>query len=265
MLGGDWGRPHLLLACAAVAVVAALMPPLVGTGEAVAAAYASAAVTGAVGAVIAVGWDESAARSAAIAGPVALAVTTVLPTLALRLARMPRPELASTVDRLGEVAGSIDLDATGRRITAARRILTGLSTGCCAVAAAAAAVLGTGTSRWEWGLAAVIGVLLLARARLFGSRSQVLVPVAVAGLLAVLMASILLWRYAGDASRLRTWALPITGGAAVLALIIGGSAGRRTASPRTHRIADAVEILLQVAVAPLVLGVWGVYARIKNL
>ncbi len=265
LLGGDWGRPHLLLACAAVAVVAALIPPLVGAGEALAGAYGAAAITGAIGGLVAVAGDSSAIRAAAVAGPVALAVTTILPTLALRIARLPRPELAASTDDLVDLPGEVDVRLTQARVAAARRLLTGMTTGCLAVTGVCAVILGGSGAHWAWYLSAVLGVLILARARLFRERGQVLAPLLVAGLVLVTLAVILVRRDVGDVDHLEQIGLPFAAGLAVVFLGCGATAGRRSLSPRAHRLIDAGETLLQLSIVPLVLGVWGVYARIRQL
>src|SRR5205809_272423 len=52
---------------------------------------------------------------------------------------------------------------------------------------------------------------------------------------------------------------------AIGALVAGATAGRWEASPRQRRLADMLETLLLVSVAPLVLGAWDVYSKIFHL
>lgn len=264
VLGGPWGRAHLLLACAAVVVVAAVLPSMVGGGEPVAAALGGAGLLAGVGALVAVLSGGSPAGAAAVAAALGLAATTILPPLALRLARLPRPNLATTVDELAGLPGAVELDMTSRRVATARRLLTGLLTGCLTVTAVGVGVLLTGNDgaddRWGWALAGVLVALVLLRARLFRDRTQVSIPL-FAGLGATLL---------GAAEALivsRPGPLPAVVAAvtAVACLATGAAAGRWSPSPRTQRLVTAAETLLQISVVPLVLGVWDVYGLLMRL
>ncbi|WP_375484678.1 type VII secretion integral membrane protein EccD [uncultured Jatrophihabitans sp.] len=261
-VAGPWDRNRLLLACGALLVVAAVLPAVVGGFEAVAGGFAVLAVFGAIGAIITVTGDVSATRAAAVVAPLALALTTTLPALSLRLARLPRPDLASTAAELAELPGEIDQQRTAVRVASARVLLAGLSAGVFGVATVATLVLATSRSMAPQVLAGVLIALIMLRGRLFAARLPVLVSV-VAGAAALLgYAAIELLRH--DTLPLAVTAA-VAGGLGLVALAVGSTAGRWEATPRQRRLLDLLETLLLVAVAPLVLAVWDVYTKIFHL
>ena len=261
-LSGDWDRHRLLLACAALLVVAAVLPALVGGYEAVAGAYALLALFGLVGALIAVLGDVHATRAAAITAPLALAATTTLPTLSLRLARLPRPQLALTAPELAELPGEIDQALTEQRVATARALLTGLSSGALAVTAIGSIVLAASGDAWARSLAGVLVALVLLRSRLFAARQPVFVGVAAAVVALVGLAATTI----PDATQRELVVTALVAAAiAIGTLVVGVTAGRWTASPRQRRLVDILETLLLVSVAPLVLGVWRVYSTLFHL
>ena len=69
------------------------------------------------------------ARAAAVVAPLALALTTAMPTLALRLSRIPRPPLPRTATDLAEVPGQLELEQVQQRVRRARSLLSGLLVG----------------------------------------------------------------------------------------------------------------------------------------
>lgn len=261
-LSGDWDRDRLLIACAALLLVAAALPAMVGGYEAVAGGYAVLAVFGALAGLVAVLDDAGATRPAALVAPLALATTTILPPLALRLARLPRPQLALTAPELAELPGEVDQAATAARVANARALLTGLSSGALAVATVGIIVLGASDSGWARALAGVLVALVFLRTRLYAARQPVLIAV----LAAVVAAAGLAVRSltASDARPLAIAAV-VAAVVAIGALVVGATAGRWEASPRQRRLVDTLETLLLVSVAPLVLGAWDVYSKIFHL
>ncbi len=262
-LSGSPGRFSVLLGAAAALLVCALIPAFVGGLEPVAAGCAVLALFTGLGALIVVLADSSTGQAAAVMAPLALAATTLLPTAALRLSRLPRPQLALNAADLAELPAEIDLRRTQARVTAARSLLSGLSAGCFAVTAAGAGILMTDRDGWARALATVLLALVLLRARLFVLRSQVLLPVVavIAATVAVLLVLVF------DVSRrlLLPVLAPTAAGLTIVCLVAGASAGRVAASPRQRRLVDIAEALLLVAVTPLALGVWHVYSTLFGL
>lgn len=261
-LGGGWNRDRLILACAALLLVAAVLPALVGGYEAVAGGCAVLAVFGALGGLLSLLGHAGATRAAAIIAPLALATTTVLPPLALRLARLPRPQLALTAPELAELPGEVDQAVTVERVANARNLLTGLTTGALTVCALGSVLLASSGNHWAQGLAGVLVALVFLRARLYAARQPVLIAVAAATVALAGAAVVAL-----TASGVRPLAIVAVAAAAIalVALGVGATAGRWEASPRQRRLVDIGETLLLVSVAPLVLGVWNVYRTIFNL
>ncbi|WP_433062450.1 type VII secretion integral membrane protein EccD [Dactylosporangium sp. CS-033363] len=265
LLGGDWGRGHLLIAGAAALLVAAVSPAVVGGGDHVFAAFGIAALAATLGALIAILADARAAAAAAVVAPLALGATTLLPTVALRSARLPRQPLPRSAEDLAEVYGRLDLEGATHQIARARRLLSGLLAGCQAVIAAGALVLAADPSLWSRLLAGVLALLALLRGRLFREREQVgAVAIAVSATLLV-GAGILVVRFIGHPGILMGVLAPSLGGIALLAAVIGGFAGRRKATPRLARGLDVLETTLMLSVVPLALAVWNVYRTLMDL
>jgi type VII secretion integral membrane protein EccD len=261
-LSDGWDRERLLVACGALLLVAAVLPGMVGGFEAVSGGYALLAVFGALGGLLAVLDDAGAARPAAVVTPLALATTTILPPLALRFARLPRPQLAATAPELAELTGEVDQAATTQRVANARALLSGLTAGALGAAATGCIVLGSSDDGWARALAGVLVGLIFLRTRLYAARQPVLVALLAAGAASV---GIGVWGLTASTMRPLAFTAGIAAVLAICALVVGTTAGRWEASPRQRRLADLLETLLLVSVAPLALGVWDVYATIFHL
>ncbi|MFE7136679.1 type VII secretion integral membrane protein EccD [Streptomyces sp. NPDC057644] len=264
LLGGGLGASHLLLMCVIVATLGAAGPLVVGGGDSTFAALVAGGLLAAPGAFIALVWSSGPARAAAVAAGLALAVTPLLPPLALRLARMPGPRLAATSEELEELPDPPEQDFLMRRVAAARRLLSGLLAGACLVAGGGALVLLAAGGTWPSVLAGTLGVLLLLRARLFRSAGQVGAAV-VAGL-AVLggAAALTVVRSAGDPTPLLTVLLPSCCVAALVACAVVLLSDRQL-NPRLARTLEGIETVLLLAVIPLILAVFDVYTALLEL
>jgi type VII secretion integral membrane protein EccD len=261
-VSGGWDRDRLLVACAALLLVAAALPAVVGGYEAVAGGYAVVAVFGALGGLLAAVGHTGATRPAALIAPLALATTTMLPPMALRLARLPRPQLALTAPELAELPGEVDQAVTTQRVANARALLTGLTSGALAVTGVGCIALAVSGDTWARSLAGVLVALVFLRTRLYAARQPVMIAV-----LAATIASLGIGISFLTSSQVRPLAVAaaVAGVVAVGALVVGATAGRWEASPRQRRLVDLLETLMLVAVAPLVLGVWDVYSKIFHL
>ncbi|TDC22462.1 type VII secretion integral membrane protein EccD [Streptomyces sp. 8K308] len=260
------GAAHLLLACAVVAALGMLGPVLVGGGDGAFAALVVAGPLAAVGAAIPVIWrDVSPAEAASVAGPFALALTTLWPTLALRLARIPAPQLASTTDELEQLPSLLAHERLTARVAAARRLLGGMVLGSHLVAGGATLWLFAATELWAGVLGATLTLLMLLRARLFREVGQV-ATASVTAFLAAVGAAVytVVDRWAQTAPLLGV-VLPAVLTIALAAGGVGLAAGRRRPNPRLVRALDVLETLLLVAVVPLVLAVWEVPGTLLNL
>ncbi|MFD5318813.1 type VII secretion integral membrane protein EccD [Streptomyces sp. NPDC127098] len=260
------GAAHLLLACAVVAVLGMLGPVLVGGGDGAFAALVVAGPLAAVGAAIPVIWSGvTPAEAASVAGPLALALTTLWPTLALRVARLPAPQLASTAEELEGLPSQLAHERLTARVAAARRLLGGMVLGSHLVAGGATLWLFATTELWAGALGGVLTLLMLLRARLFRELGQVATAAGTAFLAACGAAVCTVADRWAQTGPLLGVVLPLV---LTLALVAGGvglAAGRRRANPRLVRALDVLETLLLLTVVPLALAVWQVPGTLLNL
>ncbi|MFE1361455.1 type VII secretion integral membrane protein EccD [Streptomyces harbinensis] len=262
---GGLGAGHVLLACATLAVIGAVGPLLVGGGESTFSALVTAGPLGAVAPLAAVLWDAEPARGAAVAAPLALALTTVWPTLALRFARIPAPYVAASAEDLEALPSQLEHARLRARIEQARRLLLGMLLGSHLVAGAGALVLFASGGVYPTVLGAVLVVLMMLRSRLFKETRQAAVSLVTALLTLLGGAAALVLGQTGSTLALLGIALPV---ALVTALAAGGvavAAGRVRVNPRLLRGLDLLETVVLVSVVPLVLAVWQVYTTLLNL
>ena len=152
LLGRPLGAAHLVLAAAVLVLVAAAGAPALGGGDAVFLALGVIGLLALLGGLLVLLVPATPARAAAVVAPLALALTTAMPTLALRLSRIPRPPLPRTATDLAEVPGQLELEQVQQRVRRARSLLTGLLVGCYTATALATVVLATDTgSAWPGG------------------------------------------------------------------------------------------------------------------
>lgn len=255
---GALAAPHVVVAGTAVLVGAVAA----GVGVAdraelfLAASVAAAALAGA--GLLAMLGDLGGAGSGALVAALALACTPALPMLAFRLARLPMPTVPAGPEDLRSDTEDVD----GARVLAlsedADRHLSGL------LLATAAIVLGAQLflvlrGGWPgWILSAVLGIVLIVRARVFlGALQRSALFVAGFGGLALLVARTA--TAGGPLLRLTA----VLGGVLAVAVIglayaLSGRAERRS-SPVWGRALDIVEVLLIVAIVPLTLAVCDLY------
>ncbi|MDT0341289.1 type VII secretion integral membrane protein EccD [Streptomyces litchfieldiae] len=260
------GSEHLLLACAMVAVFGVLGPVLVGGGDGAFAALVVAGPLGAVGAVICTIWrDVTPTEAASVAGPLALALTTLWPTVALRVARIPTPQLAATTEELERLPSQLAHEQLTARVTAARRVLGGMILGSHLVAGGATLWLFAATELWAGVLGGTLTVLMLLRARLFKELGQVATALATALAAAAGAAVFTVTDRAAQTAPLLGVLVPVVLTVTLVAGGVGLAAGRRRPNPRLARTLDVLETTLLVAVVPFVLAVWEVYGALLNM
>ncbi|MEV1007531.1 type VII secretion integral membrane protein EccD [Streptomyces sp. NPDC049881] len=262
---GGFTAGHLLLACAVLAAVGAVGPVLVGGGDGTFAALVVAGPLAAVGALQCAVWDVSAVRAASVAAPLALALTTLWPTVALRIARIPAPQVAATVEDLEALPSQLEHDRLTSRVERARQLLTGMLVGSHIVAGTGTLVLLGGGDGWARILAGVLIVLTLLRSRLFRERSQTAVPLLTALVMAVGAAAFLVTDRTGEKMALLGVIFPLALLVALIAGSVGLAAGRYRLNPRVSRGLDMLETTILLAVVPLVLAVWDVYTALLDL
>jgi type VII secretion integral membrane protein EccD len=257
-----FGATQLLPAlCAAVlAAVAALL--LLSTGITVFIAVIAAGILGAIGSGVSNIASLGVYGSAALVAAIALAGSPFLPTLAFRLSRLSLPSVPGSAEDLRRDTGRVDGPTVLDQAVRADRYLTGLTSACAITVAASAALLATGAFS-DRVLAAVLGAILLLRARLFsgrGQRSAMLIGGGVAGL-----ALLVTRAFATDGlTRVLAFVVPAAALAATFLVLAVALPDRRVA-PTWGRFADIAESMLILSVIPLALGVIGVYGAVRNL
>jgi hypothetical protein len=111
---------------------------------------------------------------------------------------------------------------------------------------------------WTVGLASLVAVVLLSRARAFPLVAEVVALFAAAALLVVRLA--VLWLdHAGGAG-----ALVLLGAAALLPLLVLGIEPPDHVRVRLRRFADLIESLGVIGLFPLAIGVFGIYGQLLN-
>ncbi|MDT0305680.1 type VII secretion integral membrane protein EccD [Streptomyces sp. DSM 44917] len=263
--GDGWGAGHLLLACAVLAAVGALGPVLIGGGDGTFTALVTAGALAAPGPLICALSDAGPARAASVAAPLALALTTAWPAVALRVARIPAPQVAATPDELKALPSQLAHDQLAARVARARRLLAGLLTGSHVVAGGGTLVLFADDGLWPGVLGGTLVLLTLLRARLFRDAAQTAVPLATALAGAAGAAAFTVLDARGETAPLLGALLPA---ALAVALISGATAlfaGRVRTNPRASRALDLLETALLLAVVPLTLAAWEVYTALLDL
>ncbi|RKN43031.1 EsaB/YukD family protein [Streptomyces hoynatensis] len=271
LLGGGTGilggatAGQLLLACGVLALIGAVGPLLADGGDGAFAALVTAGPLTATGALVCAVWDVAPARAAAIAAPLALALTTLWPTVAVRLAGIPGPQVAATVEELDALPSQLAYDRLRARIAAARRLLLGMQAGSHLVAGGGAVVLFGSGRLWPGVLGAALTLLMLTRTRLFAGPAQAAVPLTCALLAAGGAAAAYVTGRFGETVPMLGVALP---GALLIALaagLVGLFTGRTRLNPRLSRAIDLLEGTLLLSVVPLCLAVWEVYPALLDL
>ncbi|WP_433269090.1 type VII secretion integral membrane protein EccD [Actinosynnema sp. CS-041913] len=252
---------HLLLAGAVLLLVA-----LVGhLGVTAAPALSAGAVT--VGALCVIGgWLGTGAwaahESAAVVSGGLLVLSTAFAPLALRLGRVPMPVLPrSTADLLRDEPQP-PLALVHAAVVRADALLTGMLAGSSVVVMCCQVVLVRSDSTAAVVLVAVLSAGLLLRARLYPILRQRL-PLLVAGVFGVGCL------VAGPAMADRDALLVVTG--PVLLVVAAGAiaagivSSTRAPNPYLGRFAEYAEILVMLAVVPVVCWALGLFGYVRGL
>ncbi|MEU7527657.1 type VII secretion integral membrane protein EccD [Saccharothrix sp. NPDC042600] len=262
LLAGD--RPltglaagHLLLAGAALllfALAAHLGVP------AAPALFAGAVTVGAL--CVVAGWlgtgGWSPHESAAVVAGGVLALSPGFAPLALRLGRVPMPVLPRTTADLVRDDPQPPLPLVHLAVVRADALLTGMLAGSALVAAGCQVVLVRGDNPSALVLVGVVAVGLLLRARLHPAVRQ-RVPLLAAG---VTGAGCLAVGPLMSGTALAGAVLVLV---AALVVAAGMVFGTRVPNPYLGRFAEYAEILVVVAVVPLVCSVLGLFGYVRGL
>jgi type VII secretion integral membrane protein EccD len=266
--GGDLalhqlGAPHILIAAGVVLVYAVSSIVAVSHGGPV---FLSASIcAGALLLGTLICFVTGAPAGAGAAGIVAFAFAWLpaLPMISYRLARLPIPSIPTGPDDLKTDTETVD----GRRVLArsdrADEYLAGLLGALSVLGVGGSVVLAIAGGRPGVLLAAVLGLLMLARARWFISRRQRL-PLLISGTATLGLTLVGLYLAAGQVVRLL--AIPaILAIVAAVATAFGVSRSERRNSPVAGRMLDILEVLLILAVIPLAAWASGLYGWVRSL
>lgn len=203
---------------------------------------------------------DAAAGAAALV--VAFLVTPFIPTFAYRAARLPKPFLPTTAEELRAGEKSAPGEQVAARTLRADHYVTALMAACAAATIGAGWFLGAGPG-WAPPALAGLGCALSAlRTRTLRGRGQRLCLTASAIALGVETAAGLAGQQHGPVG-----GSVVVAAAALLAVpvAIGATRSGQTPSPPVARFLGIAEGLCAVAVIPVALQVFGVYAELRGL
>ena len=261
--GAELGRPHVLLACTLVLVVAAAAILVLGTGVTTFVAAASAATLGAGAALVATLVAHPTAGIAAGTASVTLAMLSALPRLTIQLARLPIPQVPRGAEDLKEDTGFPDYASIERRAGLAHEYMTGMIIGCGTVTAICAVVLAGSGRMSAVVLAVVVTLVMLLRARTYANGSQAIALLA-AGMVSA-AGLIIGWMMRADDVELNLWIFATLVLLAAAALVLGVVFPRQRFSPVLRRSVDVTEAILIASVLPIALAVMDLYATIRHI
>lgn len=259
---GNFGRWGVLLG-ATIALVYSLGAELaLGTGTVVFAGAATTSLLTGLSALVAGLVHVTPLQVVAGAIAVALAALSVLPRLAVRLARLPLATVPTTSEDLQATDDIGDIGDVSARARLAGEYLTGTQIGCALTIAFSAMLLAVHDSIMSDALAATAVVAMALRARSvasLGARIALLGSAAASGVVAA--GALTLRLKAGNGIGLLITELAV----GALALFLATARSRRPVSPQSMRLIDFFESAVVVAVLPLAVGVMGLYTALRHL
>ena len=259
-LTGLGSLPWLLGALTA-AVLAGTATLAIGTGRVPFGAITTGAALLAVALAVDAAFDLGRLGTAALVAGLALCLMPVLPALSLRLAAFEPDPLPASAQEIAAVRRPVDARDVRQRTARAVNLLTAFLHGLAWPALAAGVVLAFGDRPAGQALAAVVGLALLLRGRLFPTLGQRL-PLVLAGLGCLLAVPTAIGVHATSATTVIAVGV-VAGVAAVASATI---AARRTPrTPAMARAAEIIDLVLTVAVIPLVSAVLGAFAFARGL
>jgi type VII secretion integral membrane protein EccD len=259
---GDFGRWGVLLGASLAFVYAMAAQLALATGTVVFAGAGITALLTALSALVAGLADVTAVEVIAGTIAVALVALSILPRLAVRLARLPLSTVPTTSEDLQETDDVGDIDDVSARARLAGEYLTGTQIGCAVTVAFSATVLLYHQSVLSVALAATALVAMALRARSvasLGGRIGLLASTVTSGVIAA--GALTLAKRDGNGIALLVTELVL----GAFALFLSTARARRRVSPTTMRLIDFFESAVIIAVLPLAVGVMGLYSTLRHL
>jgi type VII secretion integral membrane protein EccD len=259
---GGFGRWGVLLG-ASLALVYSLGAELaLGTGTVVFAGAATTSLLTGLSALVAGLAHVTPIQVVAGTIAVALAALSVLPRLAVRLARLPLATVPTTSEDLQATDDIGDIGDVSARARLAGEYLSGTQIGCAVTIAFSAMLLAVHDSIMSVALAATAAVAMALRARSvasLGARIALIGSAIASGVVAA--GAITLANRDGNGIGLLITELAV----GAVALLLSTARSRRPVSPQTMRLIDFFESAVVVAVLPLAVGVMGLYTALRQL
>ncbi|MEP6560601.1 MAG: type VII secretion integral membrane protein EccD [Nakamurella sp.] len=257
----DIGAPQLLLGAAGGTVFATTAALAIGTRQVPFAAVITGSILICIALICCVLFDLPAPGGAAVVAGLGVCLMPVVPNASLRLARFELNPLPTTADEVYADHETVDTPAIRQRTRQAMGYVTALLQGLTWPTLAACVVLAVSHDVTAQVLAGVVGFGLILRARLFITIGQRL-PLLIAGIgsLAAVLAA-MTSQFDGSTLLLVVCAPALL--AVIVCLLL--ATRRRRATPGLVRTAEIVELIIAVAVIPLVTGVLGLFGFIRGL
>jgi hypothetical protein len=255
------GPGQVLVGAAALMLASAAGAVAVGYGLRLFVAGATLAAFSLLGALMGVALSPSGAASIVVV--VLVAGIGLAPLIAVRLGKLPLPAVTAAPDLLAREQRP-PRSAVFEAVARADEILSGTLLGIAAGGLIGVAVLAGSGGVAALLLAGLASVALLLRSRLFPSLAARL-PLLVGGLLGLAVTTWSALAAAGPTARLV--GVVLAGGAVVVLLATAATAHRRRpgSSPYTARLADVLDIVSVVALAPVACAVLNLYAFVRGL
>jgi type VII secretion integral membrane protein EccD len=254
--------PHILMAVTALFVVAVIAAVGVADAASLFLGTALTALALAIVAGICLIFDAQVPAAAAIVATIAFGALPALPMLAYRLGGLPIPTVPMEPGDLKRDAEVVDGAMVLERSHRADGFLTGML-GCLSVIGAGAAVV-TSYAGWPGIMfAGLLGLLLMARARHFLSRTQRLWLLC-AGAVALATCTVAIF---GVVSQVQRLTILLAGIAALAAISAGYGLAKpgKARSPLWGRALDVLEVILILGLVPLAIWVSGLYSWIRAI
>lgn len=258
----DLGAPHLLGASAALLLAA--MVALLGVVDR-AALFVGAATVGVLGSLG--GWlttfdSLEGYETAALISGLGLAFSPILAPLSIRLSRVPMPVLPKEAADLLRDDPQPPRSAVYAAVLRADGLLTGMVGGLALVVVPCQVLLITSDSTAGLVLVIVMTLGYLLRARLYPIVRQrvAMLTAGIAGAVCLGLGPLM-----SDRDELLSIAGPVLLATGVLAALLGVVHSTRAASPYLGRYAEILEVLVVLAIVPVMCSVLGLYGYVRGL
>jgi type VII secretion integral membrane protein EccD len=208
-------------------------------------------------------FGATAAGAAAVIAAVTLGFLPLLPLIATRVARVPVPSVPTGPDDLKADEENIDGPAIRRQSDRADGVLTALIGACAAIFLAAEIIFMIDGGVAALLFCALLGLILLIRARPYLGRSQ-RVPMIAVGSIGLGLTALGFF----DASTPLIRLTAILGGlvvVAIIALVYGLAIAGKRIAPIWGRFLDIIEVILIVGAIPMAVWVSGIYAAVRGI